>query len=116
MTLTTIVIDTARPAELAAFYQTVTGWKIASSGDDFASLTGGPVQLAFQHVEGYNAAGWPDPAKHMHLDFEVPDIEVAEKELLAAGATKPEFQPGGAEWTVLADPEGHVFCLIPAGE
>jgi hypothetical protein len=52
----------------------------------------------------------------MHLDFEVPDIEVAEKQLLAAGATKPGFQPGGAEWTVLADPAGHVFCLIPAGE
>jgi predicted enzyme related to lactoylglutathione lyase len=115
-TLTTIVIDSARPAELASFYNVVTGWQIASSGDDFASLSGGPVQLAFQYVEGYATAGWPDPGKHMHLDFEVADIQVAEKELLAAGATKPEFQPGGAEWTVLADPEGHVFCLIPAGE
>lgn len=115
-TLTTVVIDCARPAELAAFYQAVTGWEIGSSGEEFASLTGGPVQLAFQYVEGYRAGGWPDSGKHMHLDFEVGDVAVAEKELLAVGASKPEFQPGGSEWTVLADPEGHVFCLIAAGE
>jgi hypothetical protein len=27
------------------------------------------------------------------------------------GATKPDFQPGGGDWIVLQDPEGHLFCL-----
>jgi len=29
------------------------------------------------------------------------------------GATRPQFQPGDGDWTVLADPAGHVFCLVP---
>lgn len=113
-TLTTVVIDSATPLALAKFYQAVTGWELVSGGDDFASLTGGPVGLAFQYVPDYRAAGWPDNGKHVHLDFEVDDVDIAAKELLAAGATRPEFQPGGADWTVLQDPEGHVFCLVPA--
>ncbi|WP_160330419.1 VOC family protein [Sphaerimonospora mesophila] len=28
------------------------------------------------------------------------------------GATKPQFQPGDG-WIVLADPEGHLFCVCP---
>nr|WP_042192059.1 VOC family protein [Kibdelosporangium sp. MJ126-NF4]CEL20458.1 hypothetical protein [Kibdelosporangium sp. MJ126-NF4]CTQ97683.1 hypothetical protein [Kibdelosporangium sp. MJ126-NF4] len=112
-TLTTVAIDTAGPAALARFYHTVTGWEISASGDDFAALTGGPVGLAFQYVADYKAAGWPDGDKHFHLDFEVDDITTAEQELLAAGATKPDFQPGGTDWTVLLDPEGHAFCLVP---
>ncbi|ALG08996.1 VOC family protein [Kibdelosporangium phytohabitans] len=112
-TLTTVVIDSATPAALAEFYHTVTGWDILSSGDDYAALTGGPVGLAFQYVAGYRAAGWPDAAEHVHLDFEVDDVDKAVGELVNAGATKPDFQPGGADWTVLRDPEGHVFCLVP---
>ncbi|RSM90418.1 VOC family protein [Kibdelosporangium aridum] len=114
-TLTTVVIDSAEPLALAKFYQAVTGWELASGTDDFASLTGGPVGLAFQYVPDYRAAGWPDQGKHIHLDFEVDDVAAAVRELEGAGATKPEFQPGGEDWTVLQDPEGHVFCLVPRG-
>ncbi|MFB4274053.1 hypothetical protein ACBJ59_02065 [Nonomuraea sp. MTCD27] len=28
----------------------------------------------------------------------------------------PNVQPGGAGWTVLVDPEGHPFCLMPTGQ
>ncbi|TCO53576.1 VOC family protein [Actinocrispum wychmicini] len=114
--LTAFVIDCARPAELAAFYQTATGWSVQSTGDDYAALTNGSVQLAFQQIDGFQAPQWPSGAKQSHVDIEVSDVAVAEKELLALGATKPDFQPGGGDWTVLADPEGHVFCLVPGGE
>jgi hypothetical protein len=110
--LTTVVIDCADPGPLAEFYRTVTGWELTHSDSDFVYLgDGGPIQLGFQRVEGYQPPSWPDPAKHAHLDLKVTDIEHAVKELLAVGATRPEFQPGGDEWVVLADPEGHVFCL-----
>jgi hypothetical protein len=42
---------------------------------------------------------------------QVTDLNVATKELLALGAAKPEFQPGEGQWTVLTDPEGHLFCI-----
>jgi len=113
--LSAIVIDCAAPGPLAEFYRTLTGWEVTSSDADFVFLgNGGPVQLGLQRVAGYRAPGWPDPAKHAHLDLKVTDVAQAVKELLAAGATKPEFQPGGDEWVVLADPEGHPFCLAAA--
>ena len=37
-------------------------------------------------------------------------METAVKELLDLGATRPDHQPGDG-WVVLADPEGHVFCV-----
>ncbi|MEU6505890.1 VOC family protein [Streptomyces sp. NPDC046942] len=112
--LTAITIDSADPRALAEFYRKVTGWDVAQADDDFVYLGQGPIQLAFQRVTGYRGPGWPDTAKHAHLDFKTADLEVAVKELLSAGATKPEFQPGEGEWTVLADPEGHLFCIASA--
>ncbi|MFI0357468.1 VOC family protein [Actinomadura sp. 9N407] len=108
---TAIIIDCADPRSLAEFYRKVTGWEITDSDDDSAYLGEGPIQLAFQRVPGYQGPGWPDKAKHAHLDFKVADPDVATKELLALGATKPDFQPGEGEWTVLTDPEGHPFCI-----
>jgi hypothetical protein len=110
-----IVIDCASPAKLAAFYKAATGWDETYSDDEYVYLgDGGPLQLAFQRIEGYEAPGWPNPAKHAHLDLKVTDLVQAEKELVAAGATRPDFQPGDGKWVVLLDPEGHPFCIAPA--
>nr|WP_279581383.1 VOC family protein [Fodinicola feengrottensis] len=71
------------------------------------------MQLGFQRVDDHQAPGWPGTGKqHSHLDIDVVDLAQATKELLAIGATQPQFQPGGDDWVVLADPEGHVFCLV----
>jgi predicted enzyme related to lactoylglutathione lyase len=112
---TTIVIDCADPAALAGFYCTATGWEVTSSDAEYAALgNGGPVQIAFQRVEGYRAPDWPSAAAHAHLDLAVADVGAAVAELLAAGAAKPGFQPGEDSWVVLTDPEGHPFCLSAA--
>ncbi|MGW6917598.1 VOC family protein [Kitasatospora sp. NPDC054939] len=110
---TAVVIDCADPATLAEFYRKATGWEITYSDEDFAYLgNGGPVQIAFQRIDGYRAPGWPDARKHAHLDLTVTDLESATKDLLAVGAAKPEFQPDEDKWVVLTDPEGHPFCLV----
>ncbi|MFI0937227.1 VOC family protein [Streptomyces sp. NPDC021020] len=112
---TTIVIDCADPAALAAFYRTATGWDVISSDAEYAALgDGGPVRIAFQRVAGHRAPDWPaDPAR-AHLDLTVRDVGSTVAELLAAGAGKPGFQPGEDSWVVLTDPEGHPFCLAAA--
>ena len=117
--LSTVVIDCADPATLAAFYQKATGWEITHSDQDFASLgSGTPVQLAFVRVDGYEAPNWPEGTKYTHLDFTVADLDAAAEELLGLGASRPDFQPGEGQWIVLTDPEGHPFCLAtaPAGD
>ncbi|MFI6922709.1 VOC family protein [Nonomuraea spiralis] len=115
-TISSIVIDCADPVALAGFYAKATGWQVADADPDYASVTGGPVQLSFQRIEGYQGPGWPDGGtKHLHLDLTVPDVEEARKALVALGATVPDPQPGGDEWTVVLDPEGHPFCVMAAG-
>ncbi|WP_031521554.1 VOC family protein [Streptomyces sp. NRRL F-5123] len=113
---TTIVVDCADPAALAAFYGKATGWDVTSSDAEYAALgNGGPVQIAFQRVEGHRAPDWPSAPARTHLDLTVRDVGSTVAELLAAGAGKPAFQPGEDSWVVLTDPEGHPFCLA-AGE
>ncbi|MEV4319807.1 VOC family protein [Actinocrispum sp. NPDC049592] len=114
--LSAIVLDCPDPVALASFYSVLTGWDVSSSTADYATISSGSVDLAFQRIEDFTAPAWPSSAKQVHIDVTVSDVAVAEKELLALGATKPSFQPGGGEWTVLADPAGHMFCLVPGGE
>jgi hypothetical protein len=114
--LSAIVLDCPDPAALASFYSVLTGWPVSSSGPDYASVSDGPVSLAFQRIEDFSAPAWPSPVKQVHLDITVSDVEIASKELISLGAAKPSFQPGGDEWTVLTDPAGHAFCLVPEGE
>lgn len=111
VTLSTIMFDSADPVALAEFYCVATGWTISESDGDFVYIGDGPIGLAFQRIEGYRGPAWPDAAKHAHLDFRTEDREKAIQDLLAAGAKLPDFQPGGAAWTVLTDPEGHPFCV-----
>jgi predicted enzyme related to lactoylglutathione lyase len=110
--LTTIIFDCADPKALAEFYRHLTGWEITHSDGDTAYLGDGPVQLAFQRVDGYKGPGWPADGKHAHLDFKVDDVDEAVRRFEALGASKPDFQPGAGRWTVLTDPEGHPFCIM----
>jgi predicted enzyme related to lactoylglutathione lyase len=110
--LAAVIIDCGDPVSLAEFYRKMTGWEITGSNEDCVYLgNGGAAQLGFQRVAGYQSPHWPDAVKHAHLDFTVTDVEHAARQLLAIGATMPEFQPGEGQWVVLADPEGHLFCL-----
>lgn len=110
---TTVVIDCTDPAPLAEFYRAVTGWDVTYRDAECVQLgNGGPIQLGFQRVEDYQPPVWPGPAKHAHLDLKVSDLDHTVKELLAIGAAKPAFQPGGDDWVVLLDPAGHPFCLV----
>ena len=109
--LATVVLDCADPGPLAEFYRAVTGWEVTFSNADSVYLAEGGVQLAFVRVAGYQPPSWPSPEKQAHLDFRVTDLDQAVTRLLALGATRPEFQPGDGQWTVLADPQGHLLCL-----
>ena len=108
-------LDCADPEALAAFYRAATGLEPAKESDgEFAGLRREDgFFFGFQRVDGYRAPQWPDQAvpQQSHLDFVVDDLDEAEAELLALGATKPEHQPGGDRWRVLVDPAGHPFCL-----
>ncbi|SDQ33329.1 hypothetical protein SAMN04489764_0259 [Thermostaphylospora chromogena] len=107
-----VTIDCAEPVKLAEFYAKVTGYDIQYAEEEYAGIGDGTHTILFQKVPDRVAPSWPGPDKQFHLDFRVADVEAAVQEYLALGATRPEFQPGDG-WVVLADPEGHLFCVCP---
>jgi predicted enzyme related to lactoylglutathione lyase len=110
------IIDCPDPMTLAAFYSQVTGRAIREgSYDDFAAITFGEVDLAFQRVADYRPPRWPDDEhpKQFHLDFEVDEIEAEQRRVVKLGAIlqKDFIGPEGYGWQVYTDPVGHPFCL-----
>ncbi|MFJ2772222.1 VOC family protein [Streptomyces sp. NPDC087300] len=69
--------------------------------------------LAFQRSPGHVPPKWPssDGSQQMHLDLTVADVDAAEKQVLALGATLLDAGPPDRTWRVYADPAGHPFCL-----
>ncbi|GAB3935281.1 VOC family protein [Micromonospora vulcania] len=113
--LAMVNLDSSDPAGHAAFYHRLLGWEITHSQPEYAMISGGGTSIGFGLVEGYQPPSWPDPSgtKRYHLDLYVDDLATATQEFVAAGASKPDFQPGGDKWVVLIDPIGQPFCLSP---
>jgi predicted enzyme related to lactoylglutathione lyase len=109
----TFVYDCPDAAALAAFYGTLLGWEVTSEAEWYEIRPAdGSSCISFQTVADYRAPTWPsqDIPQQLHLDVVVPDLDTAEEEALAIGATKAEHQPG-TTFRVLLDPAGHPFCL-----
>ncbi|MFI6326856.1 VOC family protein [Micromonospora chersina] len=113
--LAMVNLDSSDPVAHAAFYSCALGWEITHSQAEYSMISKDGTSIGFGLVPGYAPPAWPDETagKRYHLDLYVDDVTVAEKEFVAAGATRPEFQPGGERWTVLLDPIGQPFCLCP---
>lgn len=107
-----LVIDCPDAAVLGRFYAQLLGWKVEGRDDWVEARSGDGQCLCFQQVEDYTPPQWPgqEVPQQMHLDVVVEDLDTAEAEVLALGATKPEHQPGET-FRVFLDPAGHPFCL-----
>ena len=109
----TFVYDCPDAGALARFYAALLGWE-ASEEDGWVDLkpADGSSCISFQSVEDYRRPTWPsqEVPQQLHLDVVVPDLDAAEAEVLAIGATKTEHQPGRS-FRVFLDPAGHPFCL-----
>jgi hypothetical protein len=74
--------------------------------------------LSFQFAPDHKPPVWPDPESSMqfHLHLRVSDLDRAEADVLALGATRFAHQPNPDTSRVLADPAGHPFCLVAGGD
>jgi hypothetical protein len=108
-----VVIDCPDPGVLANFYGAMLDWKVDIVSEDWADIRADYGQcFSFQRVDDYTPPNWPsqEVPQQMHLDVIVEDLDTAETELLALGATRHPEQPG-TSFRVLLDPAGHPFCL-----
>jgi predicted enzyme related to lactoylglutathione lyase len=116
-TLAMINLDAEDPAALATFYSQALGWEVLHSEAEYAMIGDGSTSIGFGKLPGYSAPGWPQETapKRYHLDFYVDDLDKAEEQALALGATKPGEQPNPERWRVLLDPGGHPFDICLRG-
>ena len=113
--LAVMAIDCPDHRALAAFYSALTGLPVGDDDgdDDWIELVNNGPTLAFQRVDDYVAPMWPGSSlpQQAHVDVHVLDLDIAEHEVLALGATKAEYQ-SGTTFRVYLDPVGHPFCLV----
>ena len=124
--LRSIVVDCARPPELAQFWAQLLGWHVRPyTQEDVASLAErgltpetdpsvcvDPPDASFPTL-WFNAVPEPKIGKvRIHIDVNVVD-SAATEELTELGARVVERHPGGERWTIMADPEGNEFCVFP---
>ena len=114
--LSSVVFDCRDPHRLAHFYSELLGLPVTRVDWDSVDIGDGPARLSFQHAPGHQPPRWPDSTSSMqsHLHIKVDDLDGAERAVLELGATKFPAQPSTQNFRVLADPAGHVFCLVPA--
>jgi catechol 2,3-dioxygenase-like lactoylglutathione lyase family enzyme len=126
MRLTGVCIDCADAEELAEFYGRLLGWEVTAGGGNWIQLADPAsrsdrvrLHLNIQAEEWYEPPVWPEhpgaPAKMLHFEIEVDDMEAAVARAVEAGARIAEHQPVDRDQTrlrVMLDPAGHPFCLF----
>jgi catechol 2,3-dioxygenase-like lactoylglutathione lyase family enzyme len=115
-----VCLDCADAKELADFYGRLLGWEITAGADDWFNMRdpAGGVGLNFQAEEWYEPPVWPErpgaPAKMLHFEIQVDDMEAAVAHAVAAGARIASPQPEDRDpdqLRIMLDPAGHPFCL-----
>lgn len=115
--LEAVVIHCREPAALARFYAELLG--LAVDPDDQAAIAAGTLGIDESVLLGTRNAlhVWLAPARDLqpapgriHLDVRL-DAPGDLDRMIALGATRQWDDPG-RRWTVLADPEGNLFCAV----
>lgn len=112
-----LVIDSADPHALAAWWREVLDWTYPwEAADDDVEVEIGPSDGSAANLLFLKVPELKTAKNRIHLDVRPPNgsNQAAELErLLALGATRADIGQGDdVPWHVLADPEGNEFCLL----
>jgi catechol-2,3-dioxygenase len=113
--LETVVLDTRDPRGLAGFYAKLIGAKVVTEDETWVTIADDDGRrLSFQRSPEHGAPKFPDPAgaQQFHLDIRVTDVDAAERQVLALGATRVPDAHEDNTFRVFRDPAGHPFCLV----
>ncbi len=114
--LNMVNLDAEDPRQLTEFYAKLLGWKIVMNHDAYGMISNDQgMSIGFGKIDKYTTTEWPDKngLKRYHIDVDVTDMEKAKEELIKLGATVAPSQPNPDAWTVMLDPQGHPFDIVP---
>ena len=115
--LDAIVIHCQQPAALAGFYAELLGLPVAAA--DVAAIEAGTLGEDESVLVGSRDAPhvWLTPVRglepapgRIHLDVRLDAVGDLDR-LITLGATR-RWDDSKGRWTVLADPEGNLFCAM----
>jgi hypothetical protein len=94
-------LDCPDPVALANFYAKIMGFEVVvahvtKSGEPLwvELVDSGATKIAFQRVNNYVKPTWPEGPilQQAHLDFDVPNLDIAEEKLLQIEPVKSPIQ------------------------
>ncbi len=106
--LAAVAVDAADPVALAGFWRQLLGGETEAAPDGAVMLSGGLVEVIFMRV-----AEPKNGKNRLHLDLRSDDHAGAVAFARQIGATPADDVYVGPRWTVLRDPEGNEFCILP---
>ena len=113
-----LVVDTTDPARLAGFWESALGWRRTHETADEVVLEppagshedGVAPDLLFVRVPEEKVG-----KNRLHLDLRPEDQDAEVRRLEQLGARRLDVGQGpDASWVVMADPDGHEFCVLRA--
>jgi predicted enzyme related to lactoylglutathione lyase len=111
-----LVLDCIDPGELAHFWSEALGYTTIGGAGSYVMLVdaeGMRPKLLLQAVPEAKSS-----KNRMHFDIETRDVDREALRLESLGATRLEAgirNEHGANWVVMADPEGNEFCVCDGG-
>lgn len=108
--LDSLAIDARDPEALARWWQQALGGEVVRQQKTVPRLVRAPgcPPLDFLRVDD-----GPVEKHRLHLDLRPDDRAAEVARVEALGATRVDVGQGDdVPWVVLADPEGHVFCIL----
>jgi catechol 2,3-dioxygenase-like lactoylglutathione lyase family enzyme len=116
MRLESVVINCRDKHALAAFWCAVLGTTVRGEVGQYLGLhptQQGTARLLFQQVDDLPPSGH---VGRVHIDVESHDVDADTRRVVDLGATlEGTTEEFGIRWSTLRDPEGNVFCVVPAG-
>ncbi|MFI6101418.1 VOC family protein [Lentzea sp. NPDC051213] len=109
--ITELVLDCTDPERLAVFWSEVLGYEVLDRGDDWVEI--GPEDRRMTLLLSQTTDVKLQKLR-LHIDVNATDRdqEAELERLLALGATHVDMGQTDVSWYLLADPEGHEFCLL----
>ena len=102
-----IVVDTAYPSRIAAWWGDVLGVPSTEHEDGYSYVENVPG-VPFEHLVFVPVPEPKTVKNRIHIDVTTPDVQL----LLDAGATLVRPRDEEIRWSVLADPDGNEFCAF----
>lgn len=102
-----IVLSTTDPERAGAFWSEALGYDRQPNPDFLAPRGDGPTRLHLDRTDRTHLDLWVDGAEEQRAEVE---------RLVSLGAERVAWDyPDDADFVVLADPTGTLFCVVDAG-